>query len=135
MTQDNSAENHKGRPKGSRTRSSRADSRGDNLSKIVDGVMALAQNGERWAAEAVLDRMWPKPKGRTVKGLQLPVGMGIDSIAASFDKIFRAVNDQLISAAEALDYVALLEKQAAVLEQRDITKRLDALEKGMPDAA
>jgi hypothetical protein len=44
------------------------------------------------------------------------------------DQVFRAVNDGLISAAEALDYVALLEKQAAVLEQRDISKRLDALE-------
>jgi hypothetical protein len=29
------------------------------LAKIVDSVIALGANGEKWAAEAIMDRMWP----------------------------------------------------------------------------
>jgi hypothetical protein len=64
-------------------------------------------------AEAILARAWPPPKGRIVQ-LGLPVGLGIDDgIAAAFDRIIAATGT--ITAAEALDYAALLEKQAAIL--------------------
>ncbi len=126
----------KGRPKGSKETQGRAarlldrlaNSRGDNLTRIVDGVLKLAEGGEKWAAEAILARTWPAPKGRMVK-LDLPVGLGIDGIAAAFDRIIAAVNDGVITAAEALDYAALLEKQAAMLERKDVEKRLEALER------
>jgi hypothetical protein len=124
-----------GRPKGSRTKSKTeklldrlANSRGDNLTRIVDGVLKLAEGGEKWAAGAIMDRTWPAPKGRIVK-LDLPVGLGIDGIAAAFDQIIAAVNEGVITAAEALDYAALLEKQAAMLERKDVEKRLEALER------
>jgi hypothetical protein len=134
MTDEMNAKSSAGRPKGahSKTKTEKllarlANSRGDNLSKIVNGVMALAEGGEKWAAEAVMDRMWPKPKGRPVK-IDLPVGLGIAGIAAAMDRIIAAVNAGTISPDEGLTCAALLEKQAAMLEARDVERRLAALE-------
>jgi hypothetical protein len=64
-----------GRPKGSRDLRSKSErlldrlmnSRGDNLTRIVDGVLAMAEAGESWAAKAVLDRCWAVPRGRMVR--------------------------------------------------------------------
>ncbi len=99
-----------------------------NDTKKYSRVLKLAEGGEKWAAEAILARTWPAPRGRIMK-LDLPVGLGIDGIAAAFDRIIAAVNDGVITAAEALDYAALLEKQATMLERKDIEKRLEALER------
>jgi hypothetical protein len=90
--------------------------------------MALAAEGQEWAAKAIMDRLWPAPKGRVVK-LDLPVGLGIDGIAAAFDRIIAAVNVGAITPDEALACAALLEKQAAVLERKDIEARLTELER------
>jgi hypothetical protein len=119
--------------RGARSKSDRlldrlANSRGDNLTRIVDAVIKLAESGEKWAAEAILARTWPAPKGRVVK-LDLPVGLGIDGIAAAFDRIIAAVNAGAITPDEALACAALLEKQAAMLERKDVEARLAALER------
>jgi hypothetical protein len=85
-----------GRPKGAKTNPNKtaklldrlANSRGETIVKIIDTVTKMAEGGERWAVEALFTRLWPAPKGRTVK-LDLPVGVGIDGIAAAFDRIMR----------------------------------------------
>jgi hypothetical protein len=101
-------------------------SRGDQFTRIVDGVMALAASGEQWAAEAVIDRMWPKPKGRPV--------MGLDGIAAAMDRIIAAVNAGTISPDEGLACAALLEKQADMLTARELERRLAKLEQETANA-
>jgi hypothetical protein len=82
--------------------------------------------------EAILARTWLAQRGRIIKGLDLPVGLGVDGICAAFDKLMQAVNDGVLSAAEAQDYVALLKAQHEMLETADINKRLAALERGEP---
>jgi hypothetical protein len=126
--------NRGGRPKGSRTKSRSeklldrlANSRGDNLGKIIDGVMALAQNGEKWAAEAIMDRMWPAPKGRPLQ-VRMPVGMGLAGIAAGFDAILEAINAGNITASERAELASILRQQADVLEAKDIEQRIANLE-------
>jgi hypothetical protein len=123
--------NRGGRPKGSRDLRSKSErlldrlmnSRGDNLTRIVDGVLKMAEGGESWAAKAVLDRCWAVPRGRMVR-----LNLGGDP-ATAMDRIIAAIDSGDISAAEGKDFVDIVKARAELIEARDLESRLDALEK------
>jgi hypothetical protein len=98
----------------------------------LESVAKQAEDGNLNAAKMIMDRFAPIPKGRIVAGIKMPVGLGVDGVLAAFDEITLAVNDGLISAAEANDYAALLRTQLEMLETRDVIRRIDALEQEAP---
>jgi hypothetical protein len=133
MTNENSdlpPNNHGGRPKGSRDLRSKSErlldrlmnSRGDNLTRIVDGVLKMAESGESWAAKAVLDRCWAVPRGRMVR-----LNLGGDPVGA-IDRVIGAVDSGDISAAEAKDFIDVIKARSELIEARDLEARLAALE-------
>ena len=85
--------NKGGRPKGSASTKSKSErlfdrlmnSRGDNLTRIVDKVMELAEAGDTGMIKAVLDRTLPA-RGRTVKlNLGGDPAKAVDRVIAAMD--------------------------------------------------
>ena len=122
--------NKGGRPKGSASTKSKSErlfdrlmnSRGDNLTRIVDKVMELAEAGDTGMIKAVLDRTLPA-RGRTVK-----LNLGGDP-AKAVDRVIAAMDAGEITPAEAKDVLDVLRARAEMVEADDVAKRLEALER------
>jgi hypothetical protein len=54
----------------------------------------------------------------------------VDRIAGAFDGVFQAVNDGVISVAEARDYIDLLRAKHEICEAAEVDRRIAALEAG-----
>jgi hypothetical protein len=129
-----------GRPKGGgSTRGERllqriANATAPSLELIMTAIAEQAAQGDVQSAKIVLDRIAPVPKGRPLKNLRLPVGMGADAIAESFNEVLRGVNAGEITPSEAVELGTLLRMQLEALETRDVIKRLETLEKEADNA-
>jgi hypothetical protein len=121
-----------GRPRSTKTKQERLfdrlmNSRGKPLERIVDGVLAMAERGDQWAAKEILARVFPI-KGRCIKGLNLS---GDDPVAA-VDRILKAVDDGDVTPDEAKSLLDVVRTKVDLKEAATLENRLRALEKGGP---
>lgn len=113
--------NPAGKPRGARNRASVmleaiADA---DLQIIVRKIVEKAKAGDLVAAKLILDRVAPAPKSRTV-GIDLQAidkWDGSESVLSAHRAIVEAVAGGDISPAEALELVAVIEAQRAVVEK------------------
>ncbi|MDO8399006.1 MAG: DUF5681 domain-containing protein [Bradyrhizobium sp.] len=124
--------NKAGRPPGSRNKAtlmSEAISEGDALA-IARAVVGKAKKGDATAARLVLDRLWPVPRGHTIKsrsGIIPKVASSADVLAAHGAVIRSVATGELpTDAAQALS--ELFERQLRMIETTAIEDRLKALE-------
>jgi len=113
----------KSKPKADRLFDKLMNSKGDNLTRILDRVLVMAEDGDSWAAKAILDRVFPA-RGRTVK-----LNLGSDPERA-VDKVIAALDAGDVTPGEARDVLELLRVRAEMVEARDVERRLAALENG-----
>jgi len=90
-----------------------------DLRTIVSKVVEKAKAGDLVAAKLIFDRVAPAPKSRTV-GIDLQAidkWDGNEAVLSGHRAIVEAVADGDISPAEALELVAVVEAQRAVVER------------------
>jgi hypothetical protein len=117
-----------GRPKSMKSKSERLfdklmNSRGSHLERILDQVLALAEQGDTSMIRTIMDRVFPV-KGRTIKGLRLS---GADP-AGAVDRVLKAVDDGDVTPDEAKSVLDVLRVRAELAESAEIEKRLAVLE-------
>ena len=130
-TNDLPARNLGGRPKGSKDRPNKtarlmeklASSNKAGIEKIIDTTVKLAEAGEPWAAQALLNRLWPVPKGRPVK-----LNLSGDNSTA-IERVMAALEAGEISAGEAGEFISVIKARSEMVEAADMLKRVAALEK------
>jgi hypothetical protein len=113
--------NPAGKPKGARNRASTMlEAIDDNdLRAIVGKIVQKAKAGDLVAAKLIFDRVAPAPKSRTV-GIDLEAidkWDGNEAVLSAHRAIVEAVAGGDISPAEALELVAVIEAQRAVVEK------------------
>ena len=124
--------NPKGRPKGSRNRTTLA------LESLLDGqaraltqkAVDLALSGDRTALRICLDRILPVRKDRPIEFV-LPAIATIADTPKAIGAITAAVARGEITASEAADVSRLVETYVRAIEASDLDKRLKALEEAM----
>ena len=121
-----------GRPKGTgkstKSKSERLfdrlmNSKGATLERILERVMVMAENGDSWAAKAILDRTFPA-RGRVVK-----LNLSGDP-ATAIDRVIKALDAGDVTASEAMDFINVLRARTEMVEAAAIEQRLAALESG-----
>jgi hypothetical protein len=120
----------RGRPAGSRNRASLL------LAELIDGegegivraLVAAAKGGDVSAGRALLDRLVPARKDRPVLFALPPLTSATDAPKA-MAAIVQAVASGDLTASEASDLAALVEKFVKAIEASELAVRLSAIEK------
>ncbi len=94
---------------------------------VADSLVAAAKAGNAAAARAVLDRVAPRPRGRTVR-LDLPRLATLDDVDAAVDSVIDAVAAGQVTPQEAATVTGILETKRRVLESRALHDRVRELE-------
>ena len=95
----------------------------DMLRKLVE----KAKGGDLKAAEIVLRRVWPEPKGRTL-GLDLPPMECPADLVKALGAVSRAVAAGQLTPDEGGAVAGVLELQRRAIETENLDRRLAALE-------
>lgn len=121
--------NPNGRPKGARHAAHVAlDAIGqDGAEDVVRAVVEAAKGGDMRAAEILLRRCWPEPKGRPIK-LALPKIETPADIVAAMAVVTSAVSEGELPPEQAQVVAGLFETQRRAIETAEIEARLAALE-------
>ena len=121
--------NPRGRPKGSRNRSTIVAERlldGD-VEELVGRLVAEAREGKPWALRLVIDRIIP-PRRRSVVELELPRMERAEDIAQGIAAVIDAAAAGEITLEQAREFCQLLEAQRRILETDELAVRIEALE-------
>lgn len=120
--------NPKGRPKGSRNRSTRW------LDAIVDGeaeaviqtVLEKAKAGEPQAMKLVVERIAPRPRGRSAP-IELPELERPEDVPQALNAVLQSAADGEITIDEAQGYAQLIERQRQAIADEDLHREIQAL--------
>jgi hypothetical protein len=132
------AKNKGGRPRGSRSRP-KANALMDRLAKahapeikeIFEMTVKMAKEGKPWAVEAILARVWPAPKERTVR-FELPPILTAADAEAAIGAVLQAVAAGFVSPTEGDKIVSIIQTKAEATHMREIEDRMTALEQAQP---
>jgi hypothetical protein len=98
------------------------------LKAIVDATLEAAEAKKPWAVLAILNRLWPIPKG-SLMSFPLPPIKSVADVAAAQEGLLQAVANGQITAGIAVELSGIVERLGKALADSEITKRLEALEK------
>jgi hypothetical protein len=121
--------NPKGRPQGSRNKATIALEAliSGEAERVVQTMIEAAKNGDVAAAKALLDRLIPPRKGRSIM-LDLPrVESGADLVHA-LSATIDAMANGVVTPDEAATVAGVLEQKHKAIEVEEIGRRLAALE-------
>jgi hypothetical protein len=130
LIQPGEVRNPNGRPKGSRNKASQLlDQLGqDNAKEILQAVINRAtKDGDNYAANLVLNRVWPARKSNPVQ-IELPTIESAADVTKALDAVLAAVAAGEIDPDEAVQISSVLEIKRRSLELFEIEQRIAALE-------
>jgi thioredoxin-like negative regulator of GroEL len=121
--------NPRGRPRGSRNRATLAlDALGEaHAEAILRRLIGQAEAGDVAAAESILRRCWPVPRGRRI-AVRLPDVSTPEGAQRAAVALVREVAAGAITAEDASAVLALIEGAARLGALQDLEARLAALE-------
>ena len=121
--------NPAGRPKGSRHKMTVLAEKllSDEAEAIVKKVIEMAKAGDMTAARAVLDRVLPAMKGRSVN-LVLPPICRPEDVTRALSIVIEAIGRGDITPDEAATISGVLEAKRRTIEMVELEARLTALE-------
>ena len=94
---------------------------------VLRSVIAAAQAGDMRAAEIILRRLWPEPRGRALSA-EVPGMAEASDLASKIAAVIAAVDDGSVTPEEGRELVTLVEAQRRAHEAIDFERRLQALE-------
>ena len=121
--------NPAGRPRGSRNKAAAllAGRLDQEWQAVADCLVAAAKAGNAAAANAVLDRVAPRPRGRSIV-LDLPRIVTLEDVDAAVDTVLDAVAAGQVTPQEAATVSGIIETKRRVIESRALDGRVRALE-------
>lgn len=122
-----------GKPKGARHKTTRAlEALLEKDAKAVTRkALELAKNGDATALRLVIERILPARRGRPVVLPGLPKITGVGDVPAVVAHIMEAVADGELTAEEANDLTAIMDRYVRAIETTEHEVRLKALEERM----
>jgi len=124
--------NIKGKPRGIKSRANQLMDKlfsrnPQDLQDIVSKTIALAKAGEGWAAQAILSRLWPVPKGALMQFPLPPIKTAAD-VAAAQEGLLQAVANGQITAGAAVELSGIVTALGKALESSELESRILKLE-------
>jgi hypothetical protein len=133
-TQEHTTSRRVGRPTGSRSKSKGAalldrllSSNKREIKEILQAAVDLAHKNEPWAMQAILERCWPKPAGRTVT-FPMPRLESVADCANCLDALLQAASTGSITPQECAQLSTVVSKTGEALAAKSIEDRIDRLE-------
>jgi hypothetical protein len=122
-----------GRPKGAKGRRPTLQRALDDLvandaEGIIRIVVGTAKAGDMRAAEIILKRLWPEPRGRLLNA-DMPEFAATNDLAGKIAAVIAAVANGSMTPEEGRDLVALVEAQRRAIETVEVEQRLQAVER------
>jgi hypothetical protein len=134
VTQENVPTAKAGRPPGSPNKSKSAalldrllSSNKKEIKEILQAAIDLAHKNEPWAVQAILERVWPKPAGRTVT-FAMPRLTSAADCAMCLDALLQAAAIGSITPAECAQLSTVVSRTGEALAAKSIEDRIDRLE-------
>lgn len=93
---------------------------------IITAMVTKAKDGDVKAAELILSRLAPIPRGRKV-AFAWPAGLDTKQISVAFDAVLVAVGQGMLTPDEAVQIGSLLEKRARVIDTDQIQAEIAEL--------
>jgi hypothetical protein len=127
-----------GNPAGCRTGSRHRVSR--LLDQMADGeaeailrkLIEAAKGGDARAAETILRRIWPEPKGRLVS-VSLDAVTTAGELSAALAKVLAHVAEGRLTPPEGQQIAVLIETQHKIIETAELAARIEAVEKTLAE--
>jgi hypothetical protein len=123
-----------GRPPGSRNKSKATalverlvSANRNEIKAILNKAIELADKQEPWAMQAIMDRVWPKPTGRTVS-FQMPRLTSIADLTGALDALLQACSAGALTPQECSALSAVVSRTGEALAAKSIEDRLERLE-------
>jgi hypothetical protein len=98
---------------------------------VLRTLIDAAKNGDARAAETILRRVWPEPRGRTISVAFTP-SASAGELSGSLAEIMVHVAEGRLTPVEAQQIASLIETQRKIIETAELAARLDEIEKRMP---
>ena len=119
-----------GRPPGSKNKTTQlveqlAEGQAEQL---IQKALELAQAGDVACLRMVLDRLWPVRKGQPVN-IDLPSPKSSADVLDVVSKLWSAIAEGGLTADEASALSLVAERSMQIINQQEILKRIEALEK------
>ena len=119
-----------GRPHGSKNRTTQlveqlAEGQAEQL---IQKALELAQKGDVACLRMVLDRLWPVRKGQPLN-IDLPSPKSSADVLDVVSKLWTAIGEGRLTAEEASALSLVVERSMQVINELDILKRIEVLEK------
>ena len=119
-----------GRPPGSKNKTTQmveqlAEGQAEQL---IQKALELAQAGDVACLRMVLDRLWPVRKGQPVN-IDLPSPKSSADVLDVVSKLWSAIAEGRLTADEASALSLVAERSMQIINQQEILKRIEALEK------
>ena len=121
--------NPKGRPKGSRNKSTLLLEAllDEQSAEVTRKCVDLALAGDSSALRLVMERILPPRKFRTVE-IDLPVTKNVDDLLIAQDAVMQAASSAELTLDEANQFFVLLEAKRKAMETLDLAARLQKIE-------
>ncbi len=104
----------------------------DRAEELFKAVLQQANDGKPQAASILMNRIWPRRRGRPVR-LTLPPIRGAKDLLAAQGAVAQALSDGELTPQEAADVSSVLEKHRRMVDLVQVEERVKALEMAMKE--
>ena len=116
-----------GRPRGPASRPSAIDrAAAEALPDLIEGLLRKVREGDRWAMDRMMQRLWPVPKGRMLDVDIPPVTSRLE-VRPAQEAVAEAVLTGEITPKEGADAMAVIEAHERTIKSDELHRALEAI--------
>ena len=118
-----------GRPRGPAVRPGAIDRAvAEALPDLIEGLLKRVREGDKWAMDRLMARLWPVPKGRALD-IDVPPIESRSDVRPAQEAVAEAVLTGEMTPREGADVIAVIEAQKRCIKSDELDRELAALDR------
>ena len=118
-----------GRPRGPMARPSAIDrAAAEAMPDLIEALLSKVREGDKWAMDRMMQRLWPVPKGRALE-VDVPAVVSRFDVRPAQEAVTEAVLTGQGTPQEGADVIAVIEAQQRCIKSDEVARKLDAIDR------
>ena len=118
-----------GRPRGPAVRPSAIDrAAAEAIPDLIEGLLKKVREGDKWAMDRMMQRLWPVPKGRALE-VEVPAVVSRFDVRSAQEAVTEAVLTGQVTPREGADVIAVIEAQERCIKSDELDRKLEAIDR------
>ena len=98
------------------------------LPDLIEGLLKKVREGDKWAMDRMMQRLWPVPKGRALEVEIPPIESRFD-VRPAQQAVTEAVLTGQVTPQEGADAMAVIEAQERCIKSDEVARTLEELDR------